>query len=58
MKNDDPKPWTIRELVDANDKKALTVNREYQRGAVWKPQQQKRLIDSVLRGYLLPMIYL
>lgn len=58
MKNDDPKPWTIRELVDANDKNALIVNREYQRGAVWKPSQQKRLIDSVLRGYPLPMIYL
>jgi hypothetical protein len=58
MKNETPKSWTIRDLVNANDTKALTVNREYQRGAVWKPPQQKRLIDSVLRGYPLPMIYL
>ena len=58
MKNETPKPWSIKELVEASDSKVLTVNREYQRGAVWKQPQQKRLIDSVLRGYPLPMIYL
>jgi Protein of unknown function DUF262 len=58
MKNEPPKSSEIRELVEANDSRAMTVNREYQRGAVWKPAQQKRLIDSVLRGYPLPMIYL
>ncbi len=58
MKNESPKPWTIKELIEAYDSKAMSVNREYQRGAVWKPPQQKRLIDSVLRGYPLPMIYL
>jgi hypothetical protein len=36
----------------------LSVNPEYQRGAVWKEPQQKKLIDSVLRGYPLPLIYL
>ena len=33
-------------------------NPEYQRGAVWNLGQQKRLIDSVMRGYQLPVIYL
>ncbi len=36
----------------------LRVNPEYQRGAVWKQPQQKKLVDSVLRGYPLPLIYL
>ena len=36
----------------------LSVNSEYQRGAVWSEAQQKKLIDSVLRGYPLPLIYL
>lgn len=41
MKNEPPKPWEIRELVEASDTKAMTINREYQRGAVWKRPQQK-----------------
>jgi uncharacterized protein with ParB-like and HNH nuclease domain len=36
----------------------LRVNPEYQRGAVWKEAQQKKLVDSVMRGYPLPLIYL
>src|SRR5437868_8292302 len=36
----------------------LAANPEYQRGAVWTATQQKKLIDSILRGYPLPVIYL
>ena len=36
----------------------LIVNHEYQRAAVWSESQQKKLIDSVMRGYPLPLIYL
>ena len=36
----------------------LAVNSEYQRGAVWTDTQKKKLIDSVLRGYPIPLIYL
>lgn len=36
----------------------LTVNPEYQRGAVWSTPQKRRLIDSVFRGYPIPLIYL
>ena len=48
----------ISDLLNLKRKHILTVNPEYQRGAVWGEAQQRRLLDSVLRGYPLPMIYL
>ena len=51
-------PKTIKSLLTYKKNNALKVNSEYQRGAVWDTDQQKRLIDSVLRGYPLPLIYL
>lgn len=49
---------TIEGLLSLRKNNMLTVNSEYQRGAVWNQIQQKKLIDSVLRGYPLPVIYL
>ena len=49
---------TINGLLQLRKSNMLTVNSEYQRGAVWNQTQQKKLIDSVLRGYPLPIIYL
>ena len=49
---------TIEQLVDLSRAGMVKVNAEYQRGAVWNPGQQKKLIDSVMRGYQLPIIYL
>ena len=51
-------PRTIKHLLALKKNNALRVNSEYQRGEVWDIDQQKRLIDSVLRGYPLPLIYL
>ncbi|MCK7590605.1 DUF262 domain-containing protein [Subsaxibacter sp. CAU 1640] len=48
----------IKDLLELKRKNMISVNPEYQRGAVWKEPQQKKLIDSVLRGYPLPLIYL
>ena len=48
----------IKDVLELKRNNMLAVNPEYQRGAVWKDPQQKRLIDSVLRGYPLPLIYL
>lgn len=48
----------IKDLLELKRNGMLTVNPEYQRGAVWSENQQKKLIDSVLRGYPLPLIYL
>lgn len=48
----------IKDILDLKRNNMLTVNPEYQRGAVWNESQQKKLIDSVLRSYPLPLIYL
>lgn len=49
---------TIQELLELKKSNMLIVNSEYQRAAVWSDNQQKKLIDSVMRGYPLPLIYL
>src|SRR5436190_14538105 len=49
---------TVHELLDLRQKQMLVVNPEYQRGVVWTAAQKKRLVDSVLRGYPIPIIYL
>lgn len=36
----------------------LKVNPEYQRGSAWSQHQKKMFIDSVYRGYPLPVIFL
>ncbi len=47
----------VRDILDLKLRHMLVVNAEYQRGAVWTPTQKKKLVDSVLRGYPLPLIY-
>jgi hypothetical protein len=49
---------TIDEIVRLKGQEKLLPNREYQRGAVWDISQKKRLVDSVMRGYPLPLLYL
>ena len=49
---------TVKELLDLREAGMLHVNQEYQRGAVWTVAQKKRLVDSVMRGYPIPLIYL
>ena len=49
---------TVQQIVDDLNNGNIWANPEYQRGEVWSPEQQKRLIDSVLRGYQLPIFYL
>ena len=48
--------WSVRMLVDFRDR--IDVEHEYQRGQVWSPPQQALLIDSILRGFDIPKIYL
>lgn len=48
----------IKDLLELKRNNMISVNPEYQRGAVWNEPQQKKLIDSVLRSYPLPLIYL
>ena len=54
----DPKLLSVRDVIELKRNGMLAVNPEYQRGSVWQPDQQKRLIDSLFREYPLPLIYL
>lgn len=54
----DAKVMKVRDLLELKKSGMLKVNAEYQRAAVWTELQQKRLIDSVLRCYPLPLFYL
>ena len=47
----------LEELTNAWRNHDLRVNPEYQRGPKWSVPQQQSLIDSLLRGYDLPLFY-
>ena len=49
---------TVKDLVELHEHGIAKPNHEYQRGDVWNLDQRMKLIDSILRGYRLPMIYL
>lgn len=53
-----PDDLTIDALLELKRQQMLVVNPEYQRGSVWTPSQKKKLVDSVLRGYPIPLLYL
>lgn len=57
MKADHDKK-SVEELLQLKKYNMLYINPEYQRGAVWTLAQKKLLVDSLLRGYPLPLIYL
>jgi hypothetical protein len=46
----------LKELAEAY-RRDLRVNPEYQRGTKWSLPQKQSLIDSLLRGYDLPLFY-
>ena len=48
---------TLQRLADAYAAHELRVKPEYQRGTVWKLPQKQGLIDSLLRGYQIPLFY-
>jgi hypothetical protein len=56
-----PKPRSLQELANAvlGPQKALLPNPDYQRGGTsWTTAQRQALIDSLLRGYHIPLIYI
>ncbi|MCM2401423.1 DUF262 domain-containing protein [Rhizobium sp. S153] len=53
----DPKTMKVGELVQLRKAGMLHVNQEYQRGQVWSRVQQQKLVDSLLRGYPIPLLY-
>jgi hypothetical protein len=48
----------LQNLVDAHLADELRANREYQRGLKWSLPQKQGLIDSLLRGYQIPIFYI
>ncbi len=48
---------SVSTIIDWKKKKFLEVNNEYQRGAVWTSRQERLLIDSMMRGYAIPLFY-
>jgi hypothetical protein len=56
--NATPSTKTVEHLLELKRANLLFANPEYQRGVVWSSAQKKRLVDSVFRGYPIPLIYL
>lgn len=48
--------WTVKELNDQKDN--IDPRPQYQRSLVWDLSRKQFLIDSILRGYDIPKIYL
>lgn len=52
------KSWSVNKLVTEFVAGHLKVNLEYQRGRAWSGPQRKQFVDSILRGYPVPTIFL
>lgn len=50
--------FKISELIKLWKENRLYVDREYQRGIVWNDEQKKKLVDSVLRRFPIPLLIL
>lgn len=57
IENSGPQPFKLGTIVELYSRKAMSVNDEYQRGAAWSLEQKQSLIDSLFRGYPLPLFY-
>jgi uncharacterized protein with ParB-like and HNH nuclease domain len=53
----EPKIYKLQGLANAYSRRELRVNPEYQRGTKWSLSQKQALIDSLLRGYQIPLFY-
>lgn len=52
------KQWRLEDLVKHYVSKNLRLPDEYQRGFQWKLSQQQSLVDSILRGYPIPSLFI
>ena len=53
-----PQTYTISDFVQWDHQKQLELSPSFQRGAVWTPQAQTFLIDTILKQLPIPQIYL
>jgi hypothetical protein len=54
----EPDPKTIQDLVNLYEKDHLNLAPGFQRDSVWSKSDRAKLIDSILRNYPLPSIFL
>jgi hypothetical protein len=50
--------WSIEQLKEKYDKGKLNLNPPYQRKFIWSLNDQQTLIQSILKGYAIPNIFL
>lgn len=50
--------WTIEQLKDKYDEGKLNLNPPYQRKFIWTLKDQQTLVQSILKGYAIPNIFL
>ena len=50
--------YTITDLIGFHKRGEINLNPDFQRGAVWFQAAQSSLIDTLLRGYPIPKIYI
>jgi len=53
-----PTPMKVQEILNRYEKSQLNLNPGFQRASVWAEKDRKKLIDSILRNYPLPSIFL
>ena len=51
-----PSGVSVQEIYRRYGENQIIVNRKYQRKLVWSEEEKARLIDSILRGYPIPLI--
>lgn len=52
------KEFSIQQLFDLIEKNKIDLNPSYQRYFIWSTDDQRELIDTILRGYPLPSFFL
>jgi hypothetical protein len=50
--------YRVAQFVEWEKQKSLEINTDFQRGNVWKPAARTMLIDTILRQYPIPKVYL
>jgi Protein of unknown function DUF262 len=53
-------PWEpdLRTVVDRINNKDIDLQPEFQRQEIWSPSKKKKLIDTILRGWSIPPVFL
>lgn len=53
-----PQTYHVSDFIEWRNKKQLILDPEFQRGAVWTSAAKTFLIDTILRGFPIPQIFL